>query len=152
MSIRHRIEWEFSSSLASTLEHALKDFRECVDDDDYVIDMGTWHKPKNDGFCYVCLAGSVLAKTYNKKNSREALPSDACFGREKYLLALDYLRSGYVTNALNSIHDGDIPLDKVRKSAEIESELGAFPQPEIDMDGFLEKMHQLHGMLEKHDL
>lgn len=58
----------------------IKDFKECLEDQYYIIDMDEWHLPvkdkeNNDDYwkatskneikhCVVCLAGSVIAKTF----------------------------------------------------------------------------------------
>ena len=78
---------------------ALADLQKCIDDPMYKIDMRTWHKPVDNGkHCSVCLAGSVLAKTF-KVPPRESVPTPRPFARRfssdcKKLLALNSFREG----------------------------------------------------------
>ena len=42
---------------------ALSDLEKCEGDSRYEVDMNEWHVPTQKGHvCYVCLAGSVMAK------------------------------------------------------------------------------------------
>lgn len=41
----------------------------------YRVDMSEWHRPGEDGPCYVCLAGSVLAMSYGAPTSMDYLSS-----------------------------------------------------------------------------
>lgn len=47
---------------SEALAQALSDLELVEQDEEYVVDMYSWHEP-NSGGCKVCLAGAVLAKT-----------------------------------------------------------------------------------------
>ena len=53
-------------SLSDLLEVGLRDLELCEQDDRYRVDiyMDNWHIPR-DGYCYVDLAGCVMAQTLN---------------------------------------------------------------------------------------
>jgi hypothetical protein len=44
---------------------ALHDLELCANDDKYDIDMGLWYKRHDEGYCSVCLAGSVMAQEFD---------------------------------------------------------------------------------------
>ena len=46
---------------------ALDDMSKCLEIPDYQICMDVWHVTSDDGHCYVCLAGSVMAQTLGCK-------------------------------------------------------------------------------------
>ena len=50
---------------------ALKDLEACEKDPDYEINMNVWHKPVGDQ-CMVCLAGAVMAQTFEMPKNRNS--------------------------------------------------------------------------------
>ena len=58
---------------------AIKDLEKCEIDPNYKIDMDVWHLPPNehissdDGKCWVCLAGSVMAKHFKVPISEDVI-------------------------------------------------------------------------------
>lgn len=55
---------QLPDKLSDLLIVALTDLELCENDERYNIFMGAWHTPCGDGICHVCLAGSVIAKSY----------------------------------------------------------------------------------------
>ncbi len=55
---------KLAEKASDLIRDALADLKLCEASDDYVINMGHWHEPNNQGQCMVCLAGSVLAQTF----------------------------------------------------------------------------------------
>lgn len=87
---------------------ALSDLRKCEGDPNYEIRMEEWHRPGTDGeTCWVCLAGSVMAKSLNAERDCFLYPTD--FGTEgwKKLQALNSFRNGNLVYGLQylGIHE-----------------------------------------------
>lgn len=85
----------------SALIHvALKDLELCEADPRYEVNMADWHEPDNDGTCYVCLAGAVMAKTCGA-NPKERFDFSNFHGHTpRKLEALDAFRVGAVEYGL----------------------------------------------------
>jgi hypothetical protein len=86
------------------IEVAVHDLELCRADPRYEINMGAWHRPF-DEVCHVCLAGSVLAKTFHADPHAFATPHyviDGTLENVTYwqLHALDSLRHGKVGSFL----------------------------------------------------
>ena len=83
---------------------ALGDLQKCIDDPHYSIDMNNWHVPCV-GYCSVCLAGAVMAKTF-EIDPRAGTTPGKYFKREWNnpdfikLEALDRFRCGQIYNGL----------------------------------------------------
>jgi hypothetical protein len=80
------------------LNAALEDLAKCEDDPTYSVDMLRWHVPaqNNTRTCYVCLAGAVMAKTFDLPPDSLATPG--CFDPKTHfkLKFLDMIREGTV--------------------------------------------------------
>ena len=74
---------------------ALHDLELCEQDDRYIIDMGKWHRPEYD-ICAVCLAGSVMAKSLNKKRHASGGPAKYKSITSRKLYALNEFRLGNI--------------------------------------------------------
>jgi len=91
---------------------ALEDLKKVERSRRYVVDMGAWHEPadENDGLCYVCFAGAVMAKTC--KLDRNATEEAMLGGPESSKFqALNYLRTGNVEMAYRAMHGNGLPFD-----------------------------------------
>ena len=66
----------------------------------YVVDMENWHLQKN-GKCHVCLAGSVISQSMGANPAETIWDTDFDERLSDRLCALDWLRCGYVGNALD---------------------------------------------------
>ena len=77
---------------------AIADLEKTEKDPRYVIDMGEWHAPQNDGVCAVCLAGSVMAQTLKAPINDFLEPYDDRSNWHQYE-ALDWFRSGAIEEA-----------------------------------------------------
>ena len=119
---------------------ALKDLRETERLKKYVVDMGIWHEPIDEGKCLVCLAGSVMCRTLKASPDRHLDPEDFGSKNSVKLRALDHLRSGQISQALDSL--GLDPPDL------IQSEIDITPY-EDDPDDFKADMKQLALNLKK---
>jgi hypothetical protein len=68
------------NKLSALLRLAVSDAQKCEADPRYELDMGRWHEPitweGNDGKdrCAVCMAGAILAQTFELLPSEEASP------------------------------------------------------------------------------
>ena len=91
--------------LSELTELALHDLSLCERSKKYMVDMGHWHEPDR-GLCYVCLAGSVMAKTLKTPVESYRLPYH--FDEENKLSALNYIREGEVDDACYYFYD-DVP-------------------------------------------
>ena len=78
---------------------ALHDLELCEKNSKYKIDMGRWHRFRDDNLCYVCLAGSVIAQTLKYPILKTVLPSQL-INYEKKLIALEKFRVGDVWGGL----------------------------------------------------
>ena len=75
---------------SALIRAALADLKKCMADPTYVINMATWHKPlpeheppfgrTNSAQCSVCLAGAVLAQTFEMSAS-ESISALRPFGQ-----------------------------------------------------------------------
>ena len=87
-----------ATKLSDMLRLAIKDYRACIADPNYVINMTDWHIPiTQDGekLCSVCLAGAVMAKTCKALPSYYYVASDHDICSQ--LRVLDRLRSGDIS-------------------------------------------------------
>lgn len=79
---------------------AIEDLKQVMNDDRYRIDMDIWHGRYYTGTCMVCLAGSVMAKTFDANLNSSLSPLDF---EDPYdissLYALDFLRAGSTHSA-----------------------------------------------------
>ncbi len=110
---------EFATcKMSRMLEMALEDLVAIETDPGYGIDMGVWHErgQERPSVCYVCLAGSVMAKSLD-------LSKDEGFqhGRHRWgndvanrLKALNSLRKGCVTTAF--LHMGTLAPEGIKDS------------------------------------
>lgn len=100
--------------LSELIEVALKDYIEVKrKKKTYRISMGVWHQPvwtgtEDKSICAVCLAGCVMANTFNISNKLSVSPGMMLdFTNDKQvdmkLRALDSVRVGYVATALRWI-------------------------------------------------
>ena len=86
--------------LSAIIDLSLDDLELVEQDNNYEVDMDTWHEPR--GTTVVCLAGAVMAKTLRVPKDELALPK--YFGQnQSALVALDHARLGYVGAALGLI-------------------------------------------------
>jgi hypothetical protein len=91
--------------LSDCIEIALQDLAKAEASDKYVVDMGTWHRPTDDGKCQVCLAGSIMAFTINNVITPDIhIECTSDFPRilEHKLDALDSIRSHHLDSAIGN--------------------------------------------------
>ena len=83
---------------------ALNDLIKTEKDPRYKVDMYTWHDPhlddNDDGHCFVCLAGSVIAQSLEASPLAYALPGHFDSDTRQKLVALDYFQQGQTARAL----------------------------------------------------
>jgi len=82
---------------------ALQALRECEDDPNYCINMGSWHESVDDNECDVCLAGSVIAKRLHIPAYLSIEAEDFPNNIRDILLAFDNLRSGNIHFAIRRL-------------------------------------------------
>jgi len=84
------------TKLSSLIYHGLGDFLKCIASPRFEINMVYWVKPDDEtNQCSVCLAGSVLAKTFNHQNVSALSRSIPNWAR-----ALNEVRGGNIRDAL----------------------------------------------------
>ena len=97
--------------LAEAIRGACEDLRKAFDDSDYVIDTQSWHigyNEKHHNKCEVCLAGAVMAKSFNLPKEVSVHGVGAVFsdsGLSTKFEALDEFRSGDLYSALGQYYD-----------------------------------------------
>lgn len=126
---------------------ALADLRKVEVDPRYRVHMSNWHLPQKKGeesTCYVCLAGSVMAKTFEVPPSE--LRSPGWFDAEvmRALHALDDFRSGEVHEGLSTL---EISFDEDAVPFVVDVR-----RHEDDSEGFHQDMNALADLLETHGL
>jgi hypothetical protein len=77
----------------------------------YAVSMGQWHtKFESDNVCYVCLAGSVMAKTFKIKRNKTCSPASITNDdAQRKLYALNAFRIGDIVGAFNNLNM-DVPM------------------------------------------
>lgn len=109
---------KLSNKLSEAARQAMHDLELCMNDDRYVINFNTWHRPVNSNanyqfrqevndLCCICFAGTVMVKSLKADPSRYIDPSDFP-EHENILRALDDLREGLIHSALGRM-DIDAP-------------------------------------------
>lgn len=115
-------------TLSELLSVALDDLEATERDPRYVIDMDDWHCPEA-GKCAVCLAGAVMAKTFDADPERYLVPGEVTGDDSRELRALDALRGGYVQDAANLLGlDVDLGEFEYVEVTTYESDATAFKQ------------------------
>ena len=89
--------------LSQWVRLALADIKKVENDDRYIVDMSSYHLPNSK--CRVCFAGAVMAKTL--KGGIEQLLEPVDFTERDFLVALDWIRIGYIRSALTVIDKQD---------------------------------------------
>ena len=118
-------------TLSGLLAAAIDDARR-LDRDGYRPASFRWHCPVEEGPCEVCLAGSVIARTYRSSRSLDILPSMFSFAIYRKLCAIDNMRRGKWLNAYLTLYETPAPLA-------IEDRLLGLPRPtHVDFKGWLQ--------------
>lgn len=121
--------YELPDTLYETLRLAIKDLELVEQDGDYIIDMSQWHEPdpklprdynynydegrsKKDGSaiqwdCKVCLAGSIMAKTFEVHQGLSLRCGSFPLPIANKLLAIDSIRKGSIGEALYFFYGAD---------------------------------------------
>ena len=84
---------ELPGTMSGLLEAAISDARK-LDPDIYHPDSERWHSPDKDGTCAICLAGSLIAGTFNASPDKNVLPESFSDDVMRKLNALDCMRLG----------------------------------------------------------
>ena len=98
---------------------AVYDLTLCEKDSNYHIDMAAWHSvckaswPFQNEVCFVCLAGSMMAKSLNMNRAQNGNPDNYRSEISLKLRAVDFFRQGEVTKGMyyyaKSLGDNIIP-------------------------------------------
>lgn len=92
---------------------ALADLKSCEADDKYRINMSRWHAADQNGFCEVCMAGAVMAKSLgsdiDEHNGPRAFEGDL---RDTFY-AINLFRVGYIEDALACLKQPALMGDRV---------------------------------------
>lgn len=93
------------NSLPKLIDLATTDFEKVLaDQEHYKVCMSYWHKVWDDGKCYVCYAGSVLAGTLKVPPHATILTVESFpVSVRVKLMALDFIRSGDVYDAYSRL-------------------------------------------------
>jgi hypothetical protein len=112
--------FESVNTLHGLLTIALADLERVLADPRYEIDMACWHEPVtgDEGLCQVCLAGSVMAKSYVLSPDENVHPIMFGPAAAQRFKALDCLRSGNIIEAYTFLHGypADLPREARRLS------------------------------------
>lgn len=95
--------------LSDLLELALRDLEKAEADPGVNVNMDWWLW-KEQGQCFACLAGCVMRYSLSLQPSFEMpslVPSETEFGT--HLLALNYLRSGELSEAYEEMFNAELP-------------------------------------------
>lgn len=98
------------NKLSALIRVSVGDLDKVLADRKYDIDMNGWHYPTGDGKCAVCLAGAVIAKTFDRLPSADVDPDDFGSDDRMRLFALNHVRVGDVAGALDQMGVGWRPL------------------------------------------
>jgi len=79
---------------------ALEELRKVEKNNDYEIEMLVWHSPCFAGACQVCLAGAVIVGKLKVPRHQYANASSFHKSLNRKLEAIDFLRRGFVGDAL----------------------------------------------------
>lgn len=82
---------ELPRKLSALLRIAVEDAQKAEATPGYVLHMGTWHSPRHDGVCRVCMAGAVMAMRLEVPRDQDTGVS-ACAGNGDALNAVDDMR------------------------------------------------------------
>ena len=94
-----------TNKLSGLLNLALDDLELVNKDKKYKINMNYWQKKQKGKQCEVCLAGSVLAKTFNvPKISLDDLEGEVKEETMNKLWAIDSIREGDLVQALHHLN------------------------------------------------
>mgnify|MGYP006107349089 CR=1 FL=1 len=100
-------EIRLPEKLSDYIKLALKDEKKVFDSPLYEMDMETYHsKTETNGLCRVCFAGAVIAGTLKTPHQNYAAPTNFDIHTRTRLRALDEIRRGRISMALDQI---DIP-------------------------------------------
>lgn len=93
-------------TLHEMLAMAIEDFKAILKDPRYRVEMSTWHNYDPDkGVCYVCLAGSVIAKHLAPDSPTTWKGFDSISTQWNCALeALNSIRMGLVIDAINEYY------------------------------------------------
>jgi len=78
------------------IEISLSELRKIESDPRYQVNMNYWHVPLDGGECHVCLAGAVMAGKLRIPVDQEIVLCQFSSKLSDKLVAIDYLRQGYV--------------------------------------------------------
>jgi len=149
---------KLSHKPSAFIREALDDLKLCEKSKKYEVDMGTWHHPVKS-VCLVCLAGAVMAKTFNCDPKITSSPfgfsGPAIKTKTKYQLeSLDMFREGKVCQGLNRLSWDDSYPDS--KYCEVHSNFTKFTalnreivEYDVDPKLFHKDMRKLARDLEK---
>jgi hypothetical protein len=106
-------ELPLPDKLSDLIQMALGDLMKVEQNGNYEIDMNSWHMPRPNNLCRVCMAGAVLAR-FLKPDEYCSSP-EGMFDRDTLLklLAIDLVRVGCLRTAaacLGRTYDGHVDL------------------------------------------
>ena len=132
--------------LSELLRLAIGDLIKVRADPRYEVYMTDWHWPSHNGKCRVCLAGSVLAKSFELDPAQKVVwGTDIDKETQNKLMALNELRCGYIEDAYRELeHD---------KPASLPDEImvvNTQPRTPSELDHFQTEMLALADLLAAH--
>ena len=101
-----------SLSPSDLLFQALIDLRRCELDPEYTVKMFSWHTPPSvtgQSTCWVCLAGSVMAKSLGVLKTAFSGPMRFDLPTGNALTALDQFRVGKIRFGLSMLGHNPVP-------------------------------------------
>ena len=101
-------------TMGELLEHAVVDLEKVLEDDNYKFTLGQYHFGENTpgGKCLVCVAGSVLAKSYKETLHRRLTPKDFPSKTRDRLHVVNFLAVGdFDTAYLTFYNVSNLPIN-----------------------------------------
>lgn len=84
---------ELPRKLSALLRIAVEDAQKAEATPGYVLHMGTWHSPRHDGVCRVCMAGAIMAMRLGAPRDQDMTISLSRDNNGDALNAVDDLRT-----------------------------------------------------------
>ena len=95
MTTKTKTKIKLPNNLIDLIELAINDVRKCKADPKYTINMNIWHEPIHKDKCAVCMAGSIIAKTFKANRLQNLVPYEFGNINDLKLLIIDTIRTSW---------------------------------------------------------
>jgi len=143
------------TKLSDAIDLALEDL-EIIETQkkDYTVDMNNYHSPNCfwDDKCHVCFAGAVMSVTHQVPWEEYVEPYYFGHGWDKVFRALDLVRMGHLSIALEWMQIEKLSFNECRSITQSSNIDGYFPTYNDDKKAFKKAMKHIASELRKRDL